>query len=45
VQIDYKDEATIKKAAAELGSKDVSLDVLVNCGGGLFNISPELYRE
>jgi hypothetical protein len=45
VQIDYKDEETIKKAAAELGSKGVSLDVLVNCGGGLFNISWDLSQE
>lgn len=30
---DYKDEGTIKSAAAELTNGAESLDVLVNCGG------------
>lgn len=33
IQIDYKDAATIKSAAADLLSKNVCLDVLVNVGG------------
>ncbi len=34
IQIDYKDEDTIKSAAADLVTKNVSLNVLVHCGGG-----------
>jgi short-subunit dehydrogenase len=33
IQIDYKDESTIKSAAADLLAKNVCLDVLVNVGG------------
>ncbi|KAK0721316.1 hypothetical protein B0T21DRAFT_414511 [Apiosordaria backusii] len=33
VQIDYKNETTIKSAADELAEKEVKLDVLINCGG------------
>ncbi|KAK1834721.1 NAD(P)-binding protein [Podospora conica] len=33
VQIDYKDETTIKSTANELAEKNVILDVLINCGG------------
>jgi short-subunit dehydrogenase len=34
VEIDYKNEGTIKKAAEEL--RDTKLDVLINCAGKYF---------
>lgn len=39
IHLDYKDEDTIKLAAADLKAKNISLDVLVNCGGKLDRIS------
>ena len=33
IEMDYKDENTIKEAAAELSERDIVLDTLVNCGG------------
>lgn len=33
LELDYKDEDTIKKAAAALHQKGITLDVLVHCGG------------